>query len=138
MHFLDIGNRVRDDVIVFVFPKDPGKDFIKRVIGIPGDRIQIVDKRVFVNGQHYQEPHEVHKESGMLPGSLSPRDNIDAITVPVSSYFVMGDNRDRSYDSRFWGFVGSENIKGLAFTKYWSWDREKWQIRWGSIGNLID
>jgi len=128
----------RGDVIVFEYPEDPSKDFIKRVIGTPGDEVQVINKRVYVNGKLYDNPHEVHKEKEVIPFSQNPRDNTKIIKVPENSYFVMGDNRDRSYDSRFWGFVKMDKIKGLAFIKYWSWDRENFRIRFGSIGKLID
>ncbi|MCE5241776.1 MAG: signal peptidase I [Syntrophobacteraceae bacterium] len=128
----------RGDVIVFEFPEDPSKDFIKRVIGVPGDRVQMMDKHVYVNGKPYANPHEVHKRDDTIPKNLSPRDNTDLIIVPTNSYFVMGDNRDLSYDSRFWGFVRKDSIKGLAFIKYFSWDGEKGGVRWQNIGRLID
>ena len=134
--------KVRDprqgDVIVFEYPEDTSKDFIKRVVGTPGDTVEVKDKRVYVNGRLYANPHEVHKEADTIPKELQPRDNKDPITVPAGSYFVMGDNRDRSYDSRFWGFVSMDKIKGLAFIKYWSWDKDKFRVRFGSIGKLID
>ena len=134
--------RLRDprqgDVIVFEYPEDPTKDFIKRVVGTPGDTVEVKDKRVYVNGKLYANPHEVHKESDTIPKELQPRDNKEPVKVPAGSYFVMGDNRDRSYDSRFWGFVPMEKIKGLAFIKYWSWDKDKFRVRFGSIGKLID
>lgn len=126
------------DVIVFEYPEDPSKDFIKRVIGVPGDVVEVKNKRVYVNGKLYANPHEVHKESDTIPKEMNPRDNKDPVTVPANSYFVMGDNRDRSYDSRFWGFVTRDKIKGLAFIKYWSWDKDKLRVRFGSIGKLID
>jgi signal peptidase I len=126
------------DVIVFQYPEDPSKDFIKRVVGVPGDVVEVKHKRVFVNGKLYANPHEVHKESEEIPKEANPRDNKDAVTVPPNSYFVMGDNRDRSYDSRFWGFVTTDRIKGLAFIKYWSWDKDKFRVRFGSIGKLIN
>lgn len=128
----------RGDVIVFEYPEDPSKDFIKRVIGVPGDVVQVVSKTVMVNAKPYANPHEVHKEKDLIPGAQNPRDNTKQIVVPADSYFVMGDNRDRSYDSRFWGFVKRDKIKGLAFIKYWSWDRENFRVRFGSIGKLID
>ncbi len=128
----------RGDVIVFEYPEDPSKDFIKRVVGIPGDVVEGKDKKVFVNGTHYQSPHEVHKEKDIIPKEMNPRDSFGPITVPENSYFCMGDNRDRSYDSRFWKFVRRDQIKGLAFIKYWSWDREKLRPRFGSIGRLIN
>ena len=126
------------DVIVFEYPEDPSKDFIKRVVGTPGDTVEVKDKKVYVNGKVYANPHEVHKEAEMIPKEANPRDNKDAVKVPPGSYFVMGDNRDRSYDSRFWGFVTTDRIKGLAFIKYWSWDKDKFRVRFGSIGKLID
>lgn len=128
----------RGDVIVFEYPEDPSKDFIKRVIGTPGDEVEIRDKKVYVNGKHYQNPHEVHKEKEIVPKEQNPRDNLGPIKVPANAFFVMGDNRDRSYDSRFWGFVKNEKIKGLAFIKYWSWDSEKFRVRFRNIGRLID
>jgi signal peptidase I len=133
--------KIRDprqgDVIVFEYPEDPSKDFIKRIVGTPGDVVEGKDKKVFVNGKPYENPHEVHKEKEIIPKEMNPRDTFGPVTVPPGSYFVMGDNRDRSYDSRFWKFVKREQIKGLAFIKYWSWDREKFRPRFGSIGNLI-
>jgi signal peptidase I len=135
---LTIRDPRRGDVIVFEYPEDPSKDFIKRVIGVPGDTVEIVNKQVIVNGKPYKNPHEVYKEPGIIPKEMNPRDNRDPVTVPPNNYFVMGDNRDRSYDSRFWGTVSSDKIKGLAFIKYWSWDKDKFRVRFGSIGNLID
>jgi len=134
---LKIRDPKRGDVIVFEYPEDPSKDFIKRVIGTPGDVIEEKDKKVYVNGQLYVNPHEVHKENDMIPREQNPRDSFGPIKVPENSYFVMGDNRDRSYDSRFWGFVKNPKIKGLAFIKYWSWDSTKFRVRWGNIGKLI-
>ena len=127
----------RGDVIVFEYPEDPKKDFIKRVVGLPGDVVEGRDKKVFVNGKQYENVHEIHKESTIVPKEMNPRDTFGPVTVPDNCYFVMGDNRDRSYDSRFWGFVGRDKIKGLAFIKYWSWDSDKFKPRFGSIGNLI-
>ena len=135
---LKIRDPRRGDVIVFEYPEDPSKDFIKRVIGTPGDVIEEKDKKVYVNGQLYVNPHEVHKENDLIPREQNPRDNFGPVKVPADSYFMMGDNRDRSYDSRFWGFVKNSKIKGLAFIKYWSWDSSKFRVRWGNIGRLID
>lgn len=128
----------RGDVIVFKFPEDRSKDFIKRLIGVPGDEIQVRDKQVYVNGTLYHNPHEVHKDTKLLAREVAPRDNFGPVRVPANSYFMMGDNRDNSYDSRFWGFVPQADIVGLAFIKYWSWDQSRWLPRWQRIGKPIN
>ncbi len=128
----------RGDVVVFEYPADRSKDFIKRIVGTPGDRIKIIDKRVYVNGILYADSHESHRDSAVLPGYASKRDNLEEFTVPADSFFVMGDNRDNSYDSRFWGFVDAKDIRGMALIKYWSWDSNASSVRWGNIGRLID
>jgi signal peptidase I len=135
---LTIRDPRQGDVIVFEYPEDPSKDFIKRVVGVPGDTIEGKEKKVYVNGKPYENIHEVHKEKDLIPKEMNPRDTFGPITVPANSYFVMGDNRDRSYDSRFWKFVKRDQIKGLAFIKYWSWDHEKFKPRFGNIGRLIN
>jgi len=128
----------RGEVIVFIYPLEPEKDFIKRVIGVPGDTVRIVNKKLFINGTEAQDPHAVYKEDTVLPGDAQKRDNFGPITVPPGKIFVLGDNRDRSLDSRFWGFVPLEDVKGKAFIIYWSWDRQEMGVRWKRIGHLID
>lgn len=135
--FFALRDPKQGDVIVFEYPEDPSKDFIKRIVGVPGDVVQGINKHVYVNGKLYRNPHEIHKETDLIPKDQNPRDTFGPVKVPEGSYFVMGDNRDRSYDSRFWGFVKKEKIKGLAFIKYWSWDGDNWKVRWGSIGSRI-
>jgi signal peptidase I len=141
--FLSLRHPERGDIIVFEFPDDEDKsyfkrrDFIKRVIGTPGDTVEVRDKKVYVNGELYRIPQEVHKDPGLQPPNYGPRDFTGPVKVPPGQYFVMGDNRDHSYDSRFWGFVEESKIKGLAFIKYWSWDREENWPRWARIGHLI-
>lgn len=134
---LKLRNPRRGDVIVFEYPLDRSKDFIKRVIGVPGDSIQVKDKQVYVNGVLYRNPHEIHKDAAFIPASSGERDNFGPVTVPANAYFVMGDNRDNSYDSRFWGFVRESDIRGKALIKFWSWDSEAWRIRWDNIGKVI-
>lgn len=137
-HLFPLRNPRRGDIAVFEYPEDPSRDFVKRVIGLPGDRIQVIDKKVFVNGKPYVNPHEIHKDNAIIPAGVNPRDNTGVITVPAGSYFMMGDNRDQSYDSRFWGFVKIGRIKGLAFVKYWSWDADNSRVRWQNIGRMLE
>ena len=128
----------RGDVVVFIYPVDRSKDFIKRVIGVGGDVIEIKDKKVYVNGKLFKDPPGVqHTDPRILPGSVQPRDNFGPVVVPKGYLFVMGDNRDQSYDSRFWGFVPLRDVKGKAFIIYWSWDSDHFRPRLSRIGHLI-
>jgi signal peptidase I len=120
------------DIIVFEFPEDESKDFIKRVIGVPGDTIEIRNKNVYRNGEQLVEPYVQHTDPTIKP----IRDELGPITIPEGKYFVMGDNRDESYDSRFWGFVEREKILGKALIIYWSWEGVG-HIRWDRVGDLI-
>lgn len=128
----------RGDVIVFKFPEDPEKDFIKRVVAVGGDRVRIRDKVLYVNGERADYDQAVFKDPRVIPGSVQPRDNFGPYTVPEGTVFVMGDNRDHSYDSRFWGAVDLDEVKGKAFIIYWSWDRDEFDVRWGRIGHLLE
>ena len=132
----------RGDVIVFRYPEDENKDFIKRVIGTPGDVIEIHNKKILVNGEHFVDKDFTQRvDPGIIDGRINPRDNLGPLTVPPDSYFVMGDNRDQSLDSRFWGFVKMNKIKGRAFLVYWSWNGQgSWTdwIRWNRIGKSIE
>lgn len=135
----------RNDIIVFRYPMNPDKDYIKRVIGTPGDRVEGVNKKIFINGQPYEDQYAKWTDSTIYPREVQPRDNFGPIIVPENSYFVMGDNRDNSYDSRFWNFVDFKDVKGKAFMLYWSWDGENfaWEwnhflsVRWSRIGDLV-
>lgn len=127
----------RGDVIVFKYPEDESKDFIKRVIGLPGDTVEVINKTVYVNGKPYHVASEQHLDPLTYPAELQPRDNLGRITVPPESYFVMGDNRDHSLDSRFWGFVRKDQVLGKAVIIYWSWNRDESQVRFSRIGHLI-
>ncbi len=135
---LPIREPERGDVVVFVYPVDPSKDFIKRAIGLPGDKVEVRNKKVYVNDNAIADPHAHFADDTILPMGSDPRDNFGPVTVPPDSLFVMGDNRDRSYDSRFWGFVRMNEIKGKAFILYWSWDSNRFLPRLLRIGNLID
>jgi signal peptidase I len=126
------------DVVVFIYPMDRSKDFIKRVIAVAGDTIEIKDKKIFINGSPYNEGHGVYKDKLIYPRSMQPRDNFGPVTVPEGSLFVMGDNRDQSLDSRFWGFVNLKDVLGKAFIIYWSWNTNESDVRWGRIAHIID
>ena len=137
----------RGDIVVFKFPEDPKKDFIKRAVAVGGDTIEIINKQVYVNGALQDHPFAEFKEKGIIPPcnelqksmgfDRCNKDNYGPVTVPENKIFVMGDNRDHSYDSRFWGFVDLKVVKGKAFMIYWSWDSDNTGVRWRRIGNII-
>ena len=136
-HMPGLRDPKRGDVIVFKYPEDPTRDFIKRVIGIGGDVVMEKDKNIYVNGRRLVEPYVQHVDNEIKPGQSDRRDNFGPIVVPKGSVFVMGDNRDQSYDSRYWGFVNDLEIKGKAIIIYWSWDSDKSWPRFNRIGKLI-
>jgi signal peptidase I len=127
----------RGDIVIFPFPEDPSKDFLQRIIALNGESIEIIDKKILINGKILHEPYATHKEKRILPQDLQPRDNFGPVRIPDDSVFVMGDNRDNSYDSRYWGFVKKSSIKGKAVNIYWSWDKENLRVRWDRIGKKI-
>jgi len=120
----------RGDIVVFKFPEDPYRDFIKRCIGLPGDTIEVVDKDLILNGKRVDdESYTWHVDPFIIPRSPflqnnRTRDNFGPYTVPAGHYFCMGDNRDNSNDSRVWGAVPREYVKGRAFMVYWSFDSQ--------------
>ena len=134
----DKSNPMRGDIVIFPFPEDPSKDFIKRIVAMGGETIVIVDKKVMINGNLLQEPYVIHSDPRIIPKDLQPRDNFGPTNVPEDSLFVMGDNRDHSYDSRFWGLVERTAVKGKAINIYWSWDKESFSVRWDRIGKKIE
>lgn len=151
--FLEIGHPQRGEVMVFRFPKDPSLDYIKRVVGLPGDHIEYRNKQLYINGQPVPQQENGHYDY-VAPGlnqvslrrlkeRLGAHDHdilvddavpaLDGeITVPEGHYFVMGDNRDNSNDSRFWGFVPDRNVVGKAFMIWWNFDKL------GRIGSSIN
>ena len=134
---IPIKNPERGDIVVFKFPEDPTKDFIKRVIAVEGDTVSIRNKKVYINNKPFEDPYGTFLDPHIKPGAVNPRDNLSAVTVPDDALFVMGDNRDNSHDSRFWGFVDLSAVKGKAFIIYWSWDRENSGVRWDRLADLI-
>jgi signal peptidase I len=157
----------RLDIIAFKSPTEGNIPFVKRVIGLPGDRVEIRDKFVYINGRKLDEPYKIHVDSTVYrpdpwtPEELRVRDNYGPVIVPPRSYFVMGDNRDNSNDSRYWGFVNRDDIIGKPLFVYWSYEsdpyvpgdktlREKFddyllvamhffdRTRWFRIGTMVE
>jgi signal peptidase I len=129
----------RGDIIVFKYPQDEKRDFIKRIVATPGERVQIRGHQVLVNGKPLNEPYTKLADSGIRGGEAycGYAYGCEPTIVPPDSYFVMGDNRDNSQDSRYWGFVKRDKIKGKAFLIYWSWDGDRHWLRWWRLANYI-
>lgn len=155
----------RGDIAVFEFPQDPRKDYIKRVVGLPGDRVAYRNKRLYLNGEmvgyeaggrfSYVNEHKQSVESLRLSENLPNASNPEGVshpillrpfsfsdpteeTVPAGHYFVMGDNRDNSNDSRYWGFVPDYRLVGEALTIFWSWDHQEGRLRWDRLGQAVE
>jgi signal peptidase I len=144
----------RGDIIVFKYPLDPSQNYIKRCVGLPGDTIEIRNKVLLINGQVFANPPKSKftdwrvapagvQQRDISPTSAGNRDNYGPIIVPRDRYFMMGDNRDNSADSRYWGFLPRDNVVGKALIIYFSWDkyipfyRFYESVRWGRIASLI-
>jgi signal peptidase I len=130
----------RGDIIVFKFPQQPDRDFIKRVIGLPGDRLELHRKKVYVNGSPIDEPYVQFLEPPSVDGPPRTddlREEYGPVTVPPHQYFMMGDNRDNSEDSRYWGFMPESYVKGQALFIYFSFDDQASNllggIRWSRL-----
>lgn len=157
---IELSDPQRGDIAVFRFPKDPSIDYIKRVVGLPGDRIAYRDKVVYVDGEAMKQEMRgtfIGEGAGMAMtgaslraehlGSVvheilvvpekSGRQDMEEIVVPAGHYFVMGDNRDNSNDSRFWGVVPNENLVGRAFFIWLNWDSEDNKVRWDRLGTIM-
>jgi signal peptidase I len=129
----------RGDVVIFYPPEEVSSEcFVKRLVGLPGDEIELRDKRLLVNGEVYDEPHASNRDAMTFPAGANPRDNYGPVRVPAGCYFMMGDNRDHSLDSRFWGFVPQERIVGRALLKYWSKVPNAWTVRWENVGRRVE
>ena len=155
---IEVGEPQRGDIVVFRFPQDPSIDYIKRVIGLPGDRILYIDKVIYINGKPApQEILGVYTGLGSdlkMSGASQRIEHLDSVDheiliqtmrrpvddefqIPAGHYFVMGDNRDNSNDSRYWGPVPEQNLVGKAFMIWMNWDSAKGGISWDRIGSSI-
>ncbi len=135
-----VGDPKRGDIVVFRFPEDRDKDFIKRIIGLPGDTVEVRGRKVFINGREMKDPWGHYSDNKRLPPGVQYASNFGPVKVPPGHYFVMGDNRDQSYDSRYWRsghFVPRQDILGRAFVIYWAWEDNTWGVRWRRIGKLL-
>jgi signal peptidase I len=139
---LPIGTIKRGEVLVFKYPEQPDRDFIKRVIGLPGETLEVRQKKVYINGKPLDEPYThfltapsssaFHEET-----SFDVRESYGPVTIPPDHYFMMGDNRDNSQDSRYWGFLPRENIKGRALLIYWSYEAEREEYEEAGAGETV-
>jgi signal peptidase I len=134
----------RQDVVVFKYPEEPERDFIKRIIGLPGETIELRNKRVFINGRPLDEPyvHFLEPPDDSQPGDADHTDfdvrrRYGPVTVPADHYFAMGDNRDNSQDSRYWGFLPRSYIKGKALMVYWSYEADREDYQRTDLGDQV-
>ncbi len=136
-----LGAPKRGDIVIFRYPLDPSKDFVKRIIAKGGDTVEIKDKVVYVNGLKVDEGYARFTDHTVMPGSRVPRDNLNPVKVPKDCYFAMGDNRDNSSDSRFWGFLKADDLVGKAEIIYFSLngdaDSPLSSVRWQRLGHVV-
>ena len=126
----------RGEIIVFKYPKNESRDFIKRVVGIPGDILEVRRQKVYINNQLYEEEHVWHTETPQNDRFV-PRDDFGPVVVPPKHLFMMGDNRENSQDSRFWGFLNINKVKGKALMIYWSWNAVDSWVRFDRFGKAL-
>lgn len=144
LHSLEVGDHLlvnklvyrfhdpeRGDIIVFQYPLDKSRDFVKRVVGLPGDKLSMDGETVYINGEPLTEPYAIYQ-------GMSPYGKFGPITVPEGHLFMMGDNRNNSQDSRVWGPLDMNLIHGKAFILHWAWKDHTWGVRWNRIGKLLE
>jgi len=128
----------RGDIVVFRSVEEPGLDLVKRCIGLPGDRVEVIEKELYLNDKRVDDDsYTRHEDSMVLPRDFQPRDFYGPVTVPDGHYFCMGDNRDNSRDSRYWGFLPRRYVKGRAFMVYWSYGGETPDGSWRGWGHRL-
>jgi len=124
------GDPERGDIIVFRYPMDQSRDFVKRVVGLPGETVRVAGEKVFINGKLLDEPYAIYDRGG-IGGDFGP------VKVPAGHLFMMGDNRDNSQDSRVWGMLDVNLILGKAFIIHWSWRNNTYGVRLNRLGKLL-
>jgi len=127
----------RGDVIVFQFPQDPTKDFIKRCVATGGETLEVRNKQVYVDGKPLRESYAIHSDPSVRPAGYDYRDYFGPVTVAKGQMFMMGDNRDNSNDSRYSGTLKMDLVRGHAMFIYWSWDPDRHWPRWNRIFQVI-
>ena len=127
----------RGDIIVFKYPNELSKDYVKRAIGFSGEKVQIWDKKVYINDAPLDEKYKVHSDGQILPSTADIRDNYGPVIVPEGSIFAMGDNRDNSQDSRYWGFLPQSYVKGRPWVIYFSYKAEPDAYQKTSVGDRL-
>jgi signal peptidase I len=140
---LPVGTIRRGDILVFKYPVEPDRDFVKRVIGLPGETVELRNKKVFINGMPIDEPYVHFLEPPRSRSDLAEvtssdvREDYGPVTVPPNQYFMMGDNRDNSEDSRYWGFMPRDYVKGRALLIYWSYEADREDYEDESAGATV-
>ncbi|MDR2140674.1 MAG: signal peptidase I [Deltaproteobacteria bacterium] len=137
--WIKVGEPMRWDVVVFKYPGNPKTDFVKRVVGLPGEKVEIIASQIYINDKPIADPHAFYRQTE-LPNHYR---NFGPTVVPANSYFMMGDNRDQSNDSRMWGCVSSSLLRGKAWRIYWSWNPEKdlsftQRLRFERLGRKVE
>ncbi len=140
---IPISEPKRGEMVIFIYPEDRSKDFVKRVVGVAGDKIEIKNKTLYLNDREVHDGFGIYSDPVVYPAVLQRRDNFGPVVVPPQSIFVMGDNRDESLDSRFWGFVNLADVQGRASFIYFSFDADAEggffsKIRWNRIGRALN
>lgn len=125
----------RGDIIVFQYPQDRSRDFVKRVIGLPGETLELKNKTIYINGKPIDEPYAIYYESHFIPAG---DESFGPVLIPKGRLFMMGDNRNNSQDSRVWGTLDINLVHGKAFIVHWSWSGASFGIRWGRVGSLLE
>ncbi len=128
----------RGELVIFKYPQERSRIFLKRVIAMGRETLTIKNKKVLIDDVEIEEPYIFNSDPQIITSKSIPRDNLKSVKIPKGQMFVLGDNRDDSYDSRYWGFVKKSDIIGKAAFLFWSWDHDNYKVRWDRIGKILD